>query len=503
MAVRYGPIQATAAPRVGPSPAEQWANHLHNVAVQAAAGPSYRAATKNEPEFSLTAEQVEADAAVEEVGWVGYVPDYLSSQGSKARFYPAVNVDGTAWTEHESLAQEWNKFYRPHPDMTDGEDLLDRQTWTKTNLANLYTIGEFAAWRLPITQELGGGDGWMTAHPSCLDSASNRNGPKMFAYRNRPDAAKPERSNEVTGYYEYDFELLHRCWKPHHKYTALADFSLRRILPEIRLYRSVLANLTSASKSRLLMNGIVWFPTLEQDVRDDEGSSLADGSTLEGMVQKWGRIGKRAFEDHSSNDPASVIPFPFSHHTAPQYIELGRGADKATLMILPEIIQHAARGMNLPTDFILKGVGESNHWNAEAKNQSVIKSGIEPLLDDYLGWWSKQFIRHLNAVGQKQYTSENLRIQADLTPIAVKENNAPLILEIDNRIPLKPKTLLSSVGLTEEDMDDTGRPQPGEMTQPPLPFPEPTDASTGAVSTPSGPTPVDTVLADAALAKIG
>lgn len=410
----------------------------HTIAqVQSAAGPKYESTREGHPDFALTHTQLEVDDSVDEIGWLGYYVESVAKLGSRVNFVPQY-FDGAEWVDRHGTLEHshLNEFLQPAGPL---RRVMGRSTWIQGHLELLMRLGEFAVW--PEANPSGDFSGWFTAHPGTLQKATSRE--PMFVAKLRPDARQGS-----TGWIETPLELLERCLYPDTTYPWLARTPIARILPEARAFKALCERVQVDANSRLLMNGLLYIHTNETDVADPDAT---EKTGIDLIVDTFGAMSRRAWTEPGANQMSRAAPFPFPHHTAPEVIDLGRDIDENLLPSMLGIVESAARGLNVPMDYILDGAGSGNHWDSAEKRRQVNEQAVFPTLGTYVDWWTPRFQRYLEATGSTG-EPQRWRIWYDPSPIVIREDNVAQVQATHDRVGLKREVLARMVGLTADDL---------------------------------------------------
>lgn len=397
---RTPPPIAAAVPRPGPdTAAAQAVRAIHQPPVTAAAGMTYEAVRGDHPDFTLTPEQVEVDWFVNHIGWAGYYVQIKAMLGSLCPWIPLKREGG-----------EW--VHNPDPRLAGIIDAIRPPRGTQAGLRfrSLYLqakIGEHAFWPVDVA---GRGLTFDIAHPNQM--ARSARSTELFAVRTRRDAS----ASTGVGWHEFPRERLRRHWVENPDWPDEATTALEGVRPELGLYRDTVWSMQRSAQSRLLMNGLLWVPTNEDDVAGDPwaaddrmgASDPADltpstpesAGSLEGLLREYSRYGARAFRDHAGNDVAAHLPFPFPHHTAPTHIDFGRALKKEDLETLTEIVFAGARGLDIPTQYLVNGEASANAWNDAELRRALHERGVFPELEVNNDFWTDHSYRPMLALSR-------------------------------------------------------------------------------------------------------
>lgn len=421
-------------------------------AVTAAAGFAYESAS-GLPDFTLTAEQIEIDQYAQNMGWVGFYVHVKAMLGAMCPWVPAQRVGGQ-WVQKPGNVRM--------AAMADGilPPTRSQASMRFRSLRLQASIGEHAFW--PVSSQ-DRGLVFEIAHPLQL-----RRGQQLgtFGVQTRRDA----RASTGFGYREYPIERLRRHWVPDDVWPDEATTPLAGVLKEMRLYDALVRNIGRSAESRLLMNNLLWISSDDgkpadggewveaeaPDPDDDTPATPSGDDTLDEIIQDLAKAGGRAFRDHMGHDMASVLPFVMVHHTEPKMIELGRPIDKAALSGLTEVVFTAARGLNIPTQYLVSGEASANHWNDAELRRALHERAVYPELDVNNEFWTQYAFQPLLAltrpglVALRDDDPAEWRLECDTSAIDVKSDADPMASFL-NGVSSR-KRAAAEAGISEDEM---------------------------------------------------
>jgi hypothetical protein len=397
-----------------------------NQAMVAAAGYAYESAG-GLPEFTMTAEQIECSHYAKTMGWIQF---YAQIKAMLASLCP--------WRPEKRVGGEWVPSDDPrmiamvnHILPASGSQMAMRFRSLKLQSV----IGEHAFWPAHTDER---GLVFEIASPEQMRRGEHED---TFGVAYRRDA----RPGMGFGYKEFPLDRLRRHFLPDDTWPLEARVALAPILPEMRIYESLIKNLQRTADSRLLMNGLLWISTKDQDPGDDwvepQGSANPDDAApsvngeLAELVSEFSRFGARAFRDHRGNDVASRLPFPFPHHTEPKLIELGRPIDAEALEGLTEIVYAGARGLMIPTQFLVTGEGTANHWGDAELRRALHERAVFTELVPNDEFWTEHAFRPLLASTRSGFGAlmdddpNEWRLAGDRAAIDIKSGTPELWLK--------------------------------------------------------------------------
>lgn len=398
---RLARTNGVTAAAAGPSPGSWSSAAVDRGPVTGAAGLTYEAVRGDHPDFALTPEQIEVDWFVDNVGWAGFYVQIKALLGSMCPWIP-LHREGSEWVPIEDpnkAARHAGIIAAIRPPTRSQTGLRFRSLYLQAG------VGEHAFWPVDV---VGRGLTFDIAHPVQL--ARSPNSHELFAVKTRRDAS----ANSGVGWNEFHRERLRRHWNPNPKWPDEATTALEPVRAELGLYRDTVMSMKRTAQSRLLMNGLLWISTNEEDevgnpwATEDRAPSTDPGDLtpstpetqagLENLLREYSRFGARAYRDTAGNDVAAHLPFPFPHHTAPQHVDFGRRLEKKDLEALTEIVFAGARGLDVPTQYLVNGEASANAWNDAELRRALHERGVFPELTPHNEFWTDFGYRPLLAL---------------------------------------------------------------------------------------------------------
>lgn len=394
-------------------------------AVTAAAGFAYESNRSDGlPDFTLTPAQVEIDRAVDTIGWAGFYVQIKAMLGAMCPWY-VERREGTDWVPvDDPRINALAHLIRPSSRSTAGMRFR--------SLMLQASIAEHAFWPASTPDR---GLVFEIAHPEQMRKSPTST--ELFAVASRQDA----RPGGV-GWREFETARLRRLWIPHRRWPDEADPELAAVRTELRLYETNALALLRTSQSRLIMNGLLYIPTVPpagadtgsmwtqqtESATSDVPSTPAGGS-LHKLIADMAAFGARAYRDHDGNDVAAVMPYPFPHFDKPEMIELGRSITAEQLEGLAEIVYAAARGLHIPTQFLVTGEAAQNHWNDAELRRALHERAVYPELEPHNEFWSEMALRPIMRLTRAggvcigDDDPDEYRLAADTSTLDVKSDS--------------------------------------------------------------------------------
>lgn len=395
-------------------------------AVTAAAGFAYESNRSDGlPDFALTPQQIEIDRCVDHIGWAGFYVDIKAMLGAMCPWYVSKR-EGADWVPVED--PRINAIaHLIQPPSRSAFGMRFRSLRLQASIA------EHAFWPAHTDQR---GLVFDIAHPEQMRRSQTSH--ELFAVATRSDA-RPGR----VGWHEYEIARLRRHWIPHRKWPDEAEPELATVLTELRLYETNALALLRTSQSRLIMNGLLHIPTVPPGNvdggawaqipvvdGDESGSAVSpSGAGLTRLIEDMATFGGRAYRDHLGNDVAAVMPYPFPHFGKPELIDLGKSITKEQLAGLAEIVYAAARGLHIPTQFLVTGEAAQNHWNDAELRRALHERAVFPELEPNNEFWSEMALRPIMRLTRAgglfigDDDPEEYRLDCDTSVLSVKSDS--------------------------------------------------------------------------------
>lgn len=175
--------------------------------------------------------------------------------------------------------------------------------------------------------------------------------------------------------------LVCRIWEPHARWSWKADSSARSaigIMREIDLYnRRIIAIMVS----RLAMNGLLLIPqegTITTPPQYDDAPDPFVAMLID--------IAANNIKNPGGASASIPIPIRFASEFIEKWKHLtfGDGVDEPLLNARELAIGRLATTLNLPAE-VLKGMGDTSHWNAWQISEEGIKLHISPVAETIVG----------------------------------------------------------------------------------------------------------------------
>lgn len=212
---------------------------------------------------------------------------------------------------------------------------------------------------------------------------------------------------------------------------------LRRALPSIEQYRLVMRNIGRNLRSQLAMNGVMW------------AQAVGAATDWPDVMKAWSQ---RAISDDDSIE--ATMSFPMSTASEPKWIETGRSDHKDQIAVAELFLKAFAQTSDLPTNMLLEGPGQGNHWNAYLEGDFYADMTMAPRWQRACRVITETHLRPLlrglpSAAG---YNPDDYEVWCDDTRIRTKTDNTDRIVHAYERGVANREAFAEAVGLTPDQM---------------------------------------------------
>lgn len=262
--------------------------------------------------------------------------------------------------------------------------------------------------------------------------SDNRDGTSSIV--TRPGARPGDRGHKIVP----DNQVFH-VWTPDLEWEDEPWSPMRRAIPHISDYRLVMRNIGRNLRSQLAVNGIVWSKA------DEHGIEWQD------QLRGWAQ---RAFQSHDGVE--AVMPFAMSTTEKPEWIDIGRGDHGDQIEVAQMFLKSFAQSIDLPTNLVIEGPGQGNHWSSYLENDWFAEVSMGPRWQRACQIITDTHLRPLlRALGARfGYNADDFQVWADDSALRGKTDNADRILSLWDRGLIDDAVLATSFGLTADDLRD-------------------------------------------------
>lgn len=244
-------------------------------------------------------------------------------------------------------------------------------------------------------------------------------------------------------------EGVTRVWNPDEQRAWLATSTVMSILDECRQLGALNAHILATADSRLAGAGILTFPESATIASPTQGQSqqVLDDADMNALVEAF----MTPLEDRSS--AAAVVPVmirvPDESVNGIKHITTDTPFDA----MVPDLIETAKKNIALALDApveIVLGIGDTNHWNAEAIDSQSIRIHVQPNLQTITSALTSEWLPYAMAEAGLTYT-DDLVVWADVSDLTQEPDRSETAIELFNLNAISNEALLRTTGFTDQD----------------------------------------------------
>jgi hypothetical protein len=237
-----------------------------------------------------------------------------------------------------------------------------------------------------------------------------------------------------------------RVWRPNKRYHHVADSPARAARSTMRELELVNRHIQAQYLSRLASAGVVVFP---DEVTFPVREEFADAP--DPFMEEWIENGRTAISEPGT--ASGVLPMPI--RVPGEYVEKIRHID-FTLKIDDKIIEkrdsaikRLASQLNVPPEVLL-GMGDLNHWNAWAVDETSLKVNVAP---------DAELIAHALTTGYLQPRLKashvedwaNWVVWYDMSELTLRPDRSDNAIQLYDRMEINGAALRRETGFDESD----------------------------------------------------
>jgi hypothetical protein len=241
-----------------------------------------------------------------------------------------------------------------------------------------------------------------------------------------------------------------RIWDPHPRWSWKANSPARAAIPIMRtidlLNRRIIATLVS----RLAMNGILLIPQEGTITVPAQYQDAADP-----FVEMLLDIAGRNIREPGGATASIPIPVKFASEFIEKWKHLtfGDGVDEHLINEREKELGRLATSLNMPAE-VLKGLGETSHWNAWMIDESGIKLHISPVCETAVGGMTAGYLQPMLQAAGADLVGPNggkLIVWYDTSELTARPDKSEKALQAYDRGEASGVALRRESGLDESD----------------------------------------------------
>jgi hypothetical protein len=237
-----------------------------------------------------------------------------------------------------------------------------------------------------------------------------------------------------------------RVWRPNKRYHHLADSPARAARSTMRELELVNRHIQAQYLSRLASAGVVVFP---DEVTFPVREEFADAP--DPFMEEWIENGRTAISEPGT--ASGVLPMPI--RVPGEYVEKIRHID-FTLKIDDKIIEkrdsaikRLASQLNVPPEVLL-GMGDLNHWNAWAVDETSLKVNVAPDAELIAQALTTSYLQpRLKASRVEDYA--NWVVWYDMSELTLRPDRSDNAIQLYDRMEINGTALRRETGFDESD----------------------------------------------------
>lgn len=237
-----------------------------------------------------------------------------------------------------------------------------------------------------------------------------------------------------------------RVWRPNKRYHHIADSPARAARSTMRELELVNRHIVAQYLSRLASAGVVIFP---DEVTFPHREEFADAP--DPFVAEWVENARTAIA--TPGTAAAVVPMPIKvpaeYVDKIAHIDFTLKIDEKIIEKRDSAIKRLASQLNVPPEVLL-GMGDLNHWNAWAVDETSLKVNVAP---------DAELIAHALTTGYLQPRLKASRVEDwaqwvvwyDMSELALRPDRSGDAIQLYDRLEINGAALRRETGFDEAD----------------------------------------------------
>lgn len=239
--------------------------------------------------------------------------------------------------------------------------------------------------------------------------------------------------------------LVVRVWRPHKRYSYLADSPARAMRPTMRELELVNRKIQAQYLSRLASAGVflipdeVQFPVRPEFQEDDDP-----------FVREWIETAREAIQTPGTASATIPIPMrvPAEYIEKFQFIDFSITDDQDLINRRESAIKRLATQIDVPAEILL-GMGDVNHWSAWQLEEQAIKTHISTDVELICHALTIGYLRPmLQALGEDP---NGLVVWYDMSELVARPDKSDNAVKAYDRLELSGKAFRRELGFDEDD----------------------------------------------------
>ena len=254
--------------------------------------------------------------------------------------------------------------------------------------------------------------------------------------------------------YDPGTDLLFRVWNQDPRKAAEATSPVKASRTALWEIRRATTRIDNASRSRAVGNGILFMPS---EINLPAAGDDPNRNSAERMQDLIYQVATTA-----TNDPDSMAAFlpimatgSSGHIQKVNHIKFDSDVSKTALDTRDRAIRRLSMSLKVSPERML-GLGQTNHWNAEAIDQNDVRTHISPVLETVCDALTTSVLQPL--LEQAGIDSGRFMVWYDATPISQDPDKGEEATAAYDRGVITAQALRGYLGMEESDAPDPDSP---------------------------------------------
>lgn len=246
-----------------------------------------------------------------------------------------------------------------------------------------------------------------------------------------------------------------RCWRPHPRFSDMADSEVRRVLQICEEIVTLTAMVDAVAKSRLAA-GILFVPE-EMTFADQEDETDESTDDLDPFTKTLMDHMSAPIEDRSS--AASLVPLVLRGKGDMadniKLIDVARNLDTWAQMLRAEALARLAQGLDTPPE-VIAGKAQLNHWTAYNVDVDFVVKHVVPVGDLLAEFLTCSYLRPMLETFEDVSPEEaqRYRLTFDPSPVMARQDEATAARALHPLGVISDESLVKANGFDISDMPD-------------------------------------------------
>lgn len=270
----------------------------------------------------------------------------------------------------------------------------------------------------------------------------------------RPGERRPlRRRNPVEQPQELPEDaLIVRVWRPHPRYSGLADSAMRNVLDECEKLLLLTRADKAAARSRIAGNGLLYIPN--EIVPVGQVNNAVESSTDGSNNPIYKAItDSMIMPIKDEQHPSGVVPVtifgPAEFADSIKYITFDRPQAARAIQQREESIQRIATALDLPPE-ILTGKADLNHWTAWQIHEETFQAHLQPFVELIVDALTVGYLRPaLKRAGVKEW--DKYLVWYDDSELVVRPDKGQTAVQLHEAGVINEEALRRETGFNEDD----------------------------------------------------